>query len=294
MKSDGVESHLTACGVGDPFERNRRINVRNPAIRAASVSHHDTCDPSLVLFDIDATLIVTGGVGIQAMVDAGGELFTRASTPTVSKYAGRLVTHHRRDYVPGQCCGPSPGTSPHFGTDIAGIRNATSAVALAGHLRRPRRFGNARERPALRSRLLTGNYRGNRLSCRLAASRRTSLSSEPGATNRRTPGHRGITSRRSRSIGTTSDSGDVSAAKRVTVIGDTPHDVGLCGHRVAPGRRGRDGKHRWTNCGVAGPAEPKPRRHRGPARFCCADRGRERSRGDRGGAGAIRVSAHVV
>ena len=44
----------------------------------------------LLLFDIDATLISTSGVGIRAMEAAGRELFGPAFTSTGVEYAGRL------------------------------------------------------------------------------------------------------------------------------------------------------------------------------------------------------------
>src|SRR5881396_2246554 len=44
----------------------------------------------LIFFDIDATLITTGGVGIKAMVDAGRELFGPSFTSDGITFAGRL------------------------------------------------------------------------------------------------------------------------------------------------------------------------------------------------------------
>lgn len=44
----------------------------------------------LVLFDIDGTLITTGGVGIRAMVAAGRELFGQGFTADGIVFAGRL------------------------------------------------------------------------------------------------------------------------------------------------------------------------------------------------------------
>ena len=44
---------------------------------------------SLILFDIDATLITTGGVGLKAMQDAGRELFGRFEISGLD-FAGRL------------------------------------------------------------------------------------------------------------------------------------------------------------------------------------------------------------
>ena len=44
----------------------------------------------LILFDIDATLITTGGVGVRAMGDAGRELFGAGFVETRIQYAGRL------------------------------------------------------------------------------------------------------------------------------------------------------------------------------------------------------------
>lgn len=44
----------------------------------------------LILFDIDATMIVTGGVGIKAMVAAGRELFGPGFTADGIDFAGRL------------------------------------------------------------------------------------------------------------------------------------------------------------------------------------------------------------
>lgn len=44
----------------------------------------------LILFDIDATLITTGGVGVRAMGDAGRELYGESFTEHRVEYAGRL------------------------------------------------------------------------------------------------------------------------------------------------------------------------------------------------------------
>lgn len=44
----------------------------------------------LILFDIDATLLVTGGVGIAAMVEAGRRTFARSFTADGIDFAGRL------------------------------------------------------------------------------------------------------------------------------------------------------------------------------------------------------------
>jgi phosphoglycolate phosphatase-like HAD superfamily hydrolase len=44
----------------------------------------------LIFFDIDATLITTGGVGIKAMVDAGRELFGPSFVVDGIPFAGRL------------------------------------------------------------------------------------------------------------------------------------------------------------------------------------------------------------
>jgi phosphoglycolate phosphatase-like HAD superfamily hydrolase len=44
----------------------------------------------LVFFDIDATMITTGGVGINAMVDAGAELFGAGFRADGVEFAGRL------------------------------------------------------------------------------------------------------------------------------------------------------------------------------------------------------------
>ncbi len=44
----------------------------------------------LILFDIDATLITTGGVGVRAMADAGRELHGEAFTSDGVEFSGRL------------------------------------------------------------------------------------------------------------------------------------------------------------------------------------------------------------
>ena len=51
----------------------------------------------LLLFDIDATLISTGGAGIRAMVDAGRELFGPGFHAQGLEFAGRLDTLITRD-----------------------------------------------------------------------------------------------------------------------------------------------------------------------------------------------------
>lgn len=45
---------------------------------------------TLVLFDIDATLLVTGGAGVQAMVDAGRSLFGQGFHADGIDFAGRI------------------------------------------------------------------------------------------------------------------------------------------------------------------------------------------------------------
>ena len=53
----------------------------------------------LVFFDIDATMITTGGVGINAMVDAGAELFGAGFRADGVEFAGRLDPLILRDLL---------------------------------------------------------------------------------------------------------------------------------------------------------------------------------------------------
>lgn len=53
----------------------------------------------LIFFDIDATLITTGGVGIKAMVEAGRELFGPEFTAEGIQFAGRLDPLILRDML---------------------------------------------------------------------------------------------------------------------------------------------------------------------------------------------------
>ena len=114
----------------------------------------------LILFDIDATLISTSGVGIRAMEEAGRELFGPAFTSTGVEYAGRLDPLIVRDLLIANGLEPSAanmrtlrnGYRTHLTQKLP---TATTARALPGvpALLDALEHGN---RAALG--LLTGNY----------------------------------------------------------------------------------------------------------------------------------------
>lgn len=62
----------------------------------------------LVFFDIDATLLVTDGMGVRAMLDAGRDLFGAAFNPGEVPYAGRLDPLIIHDLLVSSGIAPTP------------------------------------------------------------------------------------------------------------------------------------------------------------------------------------------
>jgi phosphoglycolate phosphatase len=112
----------------------------------------------LILFDIDATLISTSGVGIRAMEEAGRELFGPAFSSGVVEYAGRLDPLIVHDLLVANDREPSPanklalrnGYRRHL---IHKLPTTTTAKALPGV---PALLDALEPNVALG--LLTGNY----------------------------------------------------------------------------------------------------------------------------------------
>lgn len=113
---------------------------------------------NLILFDIDATLISTSGVGIRAMEAAGRELFGPAFTSTGVEYAGRLDPLIVRDLL---IANGLPDTAANAAKLREGYRRhlteklpqTPTARALPGV---PRLLDLLESRAAMG--LLTGNY----------------------------------------------------------------------------------------------------------------------------------------
>ncbi len=181
----------------------------------------------LIFFDIDATLITTGGVGIKAMIDAGRHLFGPGFTADGIKFAGRLDPLILTDMLARSGCEPSHA-------NLSAMR-AEYGKRLPGHLA----AGTGRSLPGVTSLvsslaqtegvtlgLLTGNFAETGLmkltACGIDTERfaiRVWGDDSPHHPPARDhlPGV-GLTRYRER-FGRDIDPG------RVTVIGDTPHDV---------------------------------------------------------------------
>lgn len=182
----------------------------------------------LILFDIDGTLISTGGAGVQAMRDAGRELFGERFSIDGVEFAGRLDPLIIRDLLGANGVEPSPETPERF------------RAAYESHLTRRLADGNAGRAlpgvlPLLRVLagtdgvglgLLTGNYE------RTGAIKLRACGIDPawfvvsvwGDDSPHDPPARehlppvGMERYRLRT-------GRVIHAAHVTIVGDTPHDV---------------------------------------------------------------------
>lgn len=114
----------------------------------------------LILFDIDATLISTSGVGIRAMEDAGRELFGPAFASGKVEYAGRLDPLIVRDLLIANGQPPTPaniaalraGYRAHLSQKLPAC---TTARALPGV---PALLDALESADAAALGLLTGNY----------------------------------------------------------------------------------------------------------------------------------------
>jgi len=181
----------------------------------------------LILFDIDATLLTTNGAGVQAMADAGRDLFGPEFRSDGVDYAGRLDPLILADLL-----------SAHgLDGDAAGVERFRAAYAE--HLeRRLAKRGTARALPGvadllgsltqradLAVGLLTGNYpETGAMKLRAAGLDPEVFSIQVwGCDSPHDPPERdhlpAVALERHRAGGV-----DLEAA-RVTIIGDTPHDV---------------------------------------------------------------------
>lgn len=114
----------------------------------------------LILFDIDATLISTSGIGIRAMEDAGRELFGPSFSSGRVEYAGRLDPLIVRDLLIANGRGP---TAANMSALRAGYRAqltqklpaCTTARALPGV---PELLDALESADSASLGLLTGNY----------------------------------------------------------------------------------------------------------------------------------------
>lgn len=181
----------------------------------------------LIFFDIDATLITTGGVGIHAMVDAGRELFGPSFTVEGIPFAGRLDPLILVDMLTRNGCEVSKA-------NLLAMREAYGRH-LPGHLAR----GTGRSLPGVTPLvsslsgaegvvlgLLTGNFAETGLlklsACGIHTERFTirvwgdESPHHPPARDH-LPGV-GLTRYRERF-------GREIEPRRVTIIGDTPHDI---------------------------------------------------------------------
>jgi phosphoglycolate phosphatase-like HAD superfamily hydrolase len=181
---------------------------------------------TLILFDIDATLITTSGVGVKAMIDAGAELFGPGFHADGVAFAGRLDPLILVDLLQANGVAPTPDA-------MSGMR-----VAYRSHLAQRLPTVSARTLPGvdallcrledfdrLTTGLLTGNFpetgRMKLEACGLRHER--FLLQVWGDDSPHQPPSRdhlppvAIERFRARN--------DSEAPDRVVIIGDTPHDV---------------------------------------------------------------------
>lgn len=181
----------------------------------------------LILFDIDATLISTGGMGIRAMGDAGRALVGDGFTTERTEFAGRLdpliiadlLRHNGLEPTPERMAAMRQGYREHLArrlrTEHDRCRALPGVLTLLDELER-------RQEPVLG--LLTGNY-ADTGSMKLRA-----CGIDPGRFRLAVWGDESPHEPPSRNhlpgVGKERYSTLVGrAAERVVVIGDTPHDV---------------------------------------------------------------------
>src|SRR4051812_29501862 len=113
----------------------------------------------LIFFDIDATLITSGGVGIRAMVDAGREVYGPTFTAEGIPFAGRLDPLILHDMLTRSGAEPSPQAIATMRTayrrHLEGYLSRGPAKALPGVFPLVDRLAN---HETLALGLLTGNF----------------------------------------------------------------------------------------------------------------------------------------
>lgn len=114
----------------------------------------------LILFDIDATLISTSGVGIGAMLDAGRELFGPSFTGEGVPVAGRLDPLIIRDLLTRNGRAPTPEDAGRLRAGYE--QNLARALSCPGVGRTlpgvDQLLAALRQRPRYTLGLLTGNF----------------------------------------------------------------------------------------------------------------------------------------
>ncbi|MCL4220441.1 MAG: haloacid dehalogenase-like hydrolase [Phycisphaerales bacterium] len=184
----------------------------------------------LILFDIDLTLIRTAGAGMKAMGDAGRELFGRDFDETRTAYAGRLDPLIIRDLIrdngleptPDRCAAMRAGYARHLPARLASLEALTlpGVHELLARLRRT---------PQVTLGVLTGNFEETGR-MKLAAA---GVDSTPFVLNvwgdqspHEPPAREHLPAVAIERYRCDRDPG--FAADRVTIVGDTVHDVS-CG-----------------------------------------------------------------
>lgn len=186
----------------------------------------------LLLFDIDLTLITTGGAGIRAMTAAGREVFGPGFTAEGVSYAGRLDPLIISDMLRVSGLEDTPAAHrrlrevylAHLARELelsAGKRALPGVHQLLAGLDKDRR-----ERADLTLGLLTGNFeatgRMKLAACGIDTARFTIAAW--GDDSPHTPPRRDHLV----PVALARDAarrGGTLAGERVTIIGDTPHDV---------------------------------------------------------------------
>lgn len=114
----------------------------------------------LVLFDIDATLIATGGLGMRAILSATQELFGAHCTSTGIEYAGRLDPLIIGDLLRGNGVAATPENAGRLRETyrrhlVEQLRSWENARALPGALDL---LAQVERLPGVTMGLLTGNF----------------------------------------------------------------------------------------------------------------------------------------
>lgn len=182
----------------------------------------------LILFDIDGTLITTGGAGVRAMGDAGRELFGEGFTTEGTEFAGRLDPLIIADLLRanGHPAGPD---------EMTAMRDAYRRH-LAGHLRDRQRchalpgvhalLAELERLEAIVPGLLTGNYPDTGI-MKLVACGIDPASFRVRVWGDESP-HKPPSRNHLPAVGLErycSLMGSVPAPERIAIVGDTPHDV---------------------------------------------------------------------
>lgn len=182
----------------------------------------------LILFDIDATLIKTSGLGIKAMGLAGRELFGESFNEQVVEYAGRLdpliisdlLKAHAIDEIGPNVTRFRAGYRRHLETLLATPGTGKTCPGV------PELLAHLREHKHLTLGLLTGNFpETGRIKLRACGIDTDHFSinawgdESPHVIPARDHLPPVAIARYTRLKGTTID------PRQVTIIGDTPHDI---------------------------------------------------------------------